>query len=190
MFVDNTSQTGTIVIMEIEYKQNHILKPPRFLADAMLGKLSRYLRISGFDTYYWHAGDGDQVKYALQSDRCLLSRNQRILKECLKIKVLTVFSPDYNDSLIQFKSVYQYFRLDRWPSLPGRCPRCNGILCRVRQSNGQGRVPDYINSKEKQIFRCQECGHFYWEGSHLKNHFERISDLTESSYLRSQDQTP
>src|SRR5579883_2502967 len=51
--------------------------PPRaFLADRMLGRLARWLRIMGHDTAYERAlPDDDLIEQALREDRWLLTRD-------------------------------------------------------------------------------------------------------------------
>ncbi|HUO77682.1 MAG TPA: DUF5615 family PIN-like protein, partial [Thermodesulfovibrionales bacterium] len=52
----------------------------RFIADAMLGRLSRWLRLLGFDTlYYPDIKDSDLMKLAVQEGRCLLTRDTHFL---------------------------------------------------------------------------------------------------------------
>ena len=51
------------------------MKEIRFLADAMLGKLSKWLRIIGFDTLYYRDAEDDKlVELAIKENRQILTR--------------------------------------------------------------------------------------------------------------------
>ena len=57
----------------------------RFLADAMLGKLAKYLRICGFDTAYRTVNDEDPVQWARKEGRILLTRNRNFFYKSRKL---------------------------------------------------------------------------------------------------------
>src|SRR5215207_8725140 len=55
---------------------------PHFLADAMLGRLARWLRVMGFDTAYDPAlTDPALVALARRDGRVLLTRDRRLLRD-------------------------------------------------------------------------------------------------------------
>ena len=52
---------------------------PRFISDVMLGRLTRWLRILGFDTVYFRTiDDNELIKLARQQERILLTRDTGI----------------------------------------------------------------------------------------------------------------
>lgn len=53
----------------------------KFICDDMLGKLARWLKILGFDTYYEKdLPDNKLLKIALVEDRIILTRDAKIPK--------------------------------------------------------------------------------------------------------------
>ena len=60
--------------------------PPRFAADAMLGRLARWLRVLGFDTAYDSAiADPELVRMAAIEERVLLTRDRTSCASCARI---------------------------------------------------------------------------------------------------------
>lgn len=54
--------------------------PPRFLADAMLGRLATWLRILGYDAEYSRAKDDVLLCRAREEGRILLTRDSGLLR--------------------------------------------------------------------------------------------------------------
>src|SRR5574342_1045708 len=55
-------------------------KAPRFLADAMLGRLATWLRELGHDAEYFRGEDEDLIRRAMREGRLLLTRDTRLLR--------------------------------------------------------------------------------------------------------------
>jgi len=56
------------------------LRRPRFVADAHLGRLARYLRLLGFDTLYGNdPGDAELARLSASEHRILLTRDRALL---------------------------------------------------------------------------------------------------------------
>jgi uncharacterized protein with PIN domain len=53
----------------------------RFIVDAMLGRLSTWLRVMGYDTHYQMSYEEETIRRSVQEGRILLSRRARISEE-------------------------------------------------------------------------------------------------------------
>ncbi len=138
---------------------------PRFIADAMLGRLARWLRLLGLDTLYFpDIRDPDLLKIALREGRYILTRDTHFLKMKNLGNLSFVRS---NEPLEQVREVIEKFSLKK--SLPGRCARCNGILREVETKDSvRDMVPEYVFQNCSNFLECRVCGNVYWEGTHLK----------------------
>src|SRR5688572_8594129 len=75
---------------------------PRFIADVMVGKLARWLRILGHDVSYSNQyEDDDIVRIAAEEDRIILTRDVRLLERKAVVKGLRIESGDYRDQVRQ-----------------------------------------------------------------------------------------
>lgn len=163
----------------------HMLSSPRFISDAMLGSLAKWLRILGFDTLYFrNIGDNELIRTARQQDRILLTRDTGIARRKGVDKLILISS---EDTFEQLKEVLfflssadsPYLRVSGSPRLPfpSRCAVCNGELAPADTLSVADAVPEYIMLNHNSFFRCRDCGKVYWDGSHRKLMNERIREI-------------
>lgn len=150
---------------------------PRWLADEMVGRLARYLRFVGCDTVYVRGLTDDEIlALAERDDRVLLTRDRRLAARCPRSVFLT--SPHLPD---QWKTLRAQV-----PDLPDgprfeRCTECNGRLAPFTPVPGTPRdlrVPWDRVERGLGLFRCETCGHVYWEGSHTAHLRARLASWT------------
>lgn len=148
----------------------------RFLCDAMLGGLAKWLRAAGYDTYYAREGtdisDGSLVRMALEDGRTLLTSDRGFLERKPvrdeEVSILVVPHLPVED---QLRLVAGSFDLARRPS---RCMECNGELEVVQTSDVVERVPPGVIRDHQKFFRCQGCGRVFWHGSHWERIVTRL----------------
>ncbi len=119
-----------------------------FLADLMLMKLGRWLRLAGEDVANPEGciEDADLIVKARKEGRVLLTRDKALLARCRKggADCLLIQSSDLDDQLAQMVDLGLDLRLD-----PKRCTLCN--------------APLYMGGDR---WICTGCGKAYWQGSH------------------------
>jgi uncharacterized protein with PIN domain len=143
---------------------------PRFFADAMLGRLARWLRILGYDTRYEaDVEDAALVRSALQEDRVILTRD-RALPEEFRVPALVLVKAEQPAE--QLRELVTLFRLDTEDRLFTRCSRCNAGLESVPSDQIAERVPPRVIREHDHFKLCPGCGRIYWKGSHV----DRIRD--------------
>ncbi|HEX2207511.1 MAG TPA: Mut7-C RNAse domain-containing protein [Longimicrobium sp.] len=114
--------------------------PPRFLADAMLGRLARWLRTLGFDTRYDPAiHDPELVAPAAAEGRVLLTRDRHPIEHLRPGRALLVTD---EAPLAQLRQVVEACHLAP-PAEPfTRCLVCNGALRSATPAEAATRVPE------------------------------------------------
>jgi uncharacterized protein with PIN domain len=138
--------------------------PLKLLADGMLGRLVRWLRVLGYDTAYApDTDDTELVRRARAQGRVLLTAD-RALAARRGARTLLIESQTLADQLRQV-------RAELGPP-PGpafsRCVACNGELAPVDKSALAGRVPPYVFATQQEFHRCLDCGRIYWPGTHVE----------------------
>lgn len=144
----------------------------------MVGRLARYLRIAGCDTVYARGlGDAEILALARTEDRIVVTRDRALAARAPRSLLLT--SPRLGD---QWKTVRTAY-----PEIPSdvsfvRCTECNGRLNPYAPPPGTAPAPgipwDRV-ARGLSLYRCAECGHVYWEGTHtasLRAQFARWAE--------------
>jgi uncharacterized protein with PIN domain len=136
----------------------------RFMADAMLGRLTRWLRTLGYDTAFDAAIiDADLARRGIEEERTILTRDRRFPEQWRVPRLLVV---EAERPLEQLREVARAFGLDARSRLFTRCARCNATLAAVARAEVADRVPERVLRERDRFARCPGCGRVYWEGSH------------------------
>lgn len=140
--------------------------PPRWLADAMLGKLARYLRFLGHDTLYIRdMADGELAALARSEGRTLLTRDRSLAERVPGSLLLDGF-----DLPGQLREVVRAFPREAFDVKFDRCPDCNVPLRPwakpTTESSWPSEVPMTLIESGVPVHECPSCARRYWEGSH------------------------
>ncbi len=140
-------------------------KRPRFLADVMLGRLARWLRILGYDTAYLHKSNDDFLIYLILEDRghVLLTRDVELAASPILSDGMAflVRSTKLAEQIGELREAFGVSRCR-----PALCAHCNRRLVSVEKDGLAGRVPDYVLMNKSLFWECPLCGRVYWEGTH------------------------
>ncbi|GGY65796.1 Mut7-C RNAse domain-containing protein [Marinobacter zhanjiangensis] len=149
--------------------------PPAFAADAMLGRLARWLRALGFDTVYQPGiDDHDLVAIADNEDRILLTRDRHLITYLRPHRGLLLSS---SKPLEQLGEVSDEYDIEPTADLFNRCLICNSRLRSATPHEIDTRVPQRSRSMPGPFLACPGCGRIYWPGSHVKRMQRALADL-------------
>jgi uncharacterized protein with PIN domain len=151
------------------------LRDLKFILDVHLGKLVKYLRLCGFDTYYrTNLNDMEIISLSLSEKRVIITRDVELLKNRKVTRGYWIRSQHTGE---QLKEVLQRFDLKKQIRLFTRCLECNMILTDVDKKDVLDRLLPRTRRYFNNFKRCPECNRIYWEGSHyerMRNYINQI----------------
>lgn len=152
-----------------------VLRDPRFIADAHLGRLARYLRMLGFDTLYENAlPDRELVRISRAERKVLLTRDRGLLMHRDLTHGVFVRGDRPHD---QLRHVVDRLDLGRCCHPFTRCMDCNSELTTVDPSTVIEEVPPAVARTQHDFRRCKGCRRIYWPGSHYARMMKLVGDV-------------
>ncbi len=150
---------------------------PRFVADAMLGRLARWLRLIGCDTAYdAQLDDRALAGLAAREGRLVLTRDRGLLARRLVRRGLLVESDELGAQLRQVLGACDVpLARERLFTV---CVACNGALAEKTPDDVAGRVPPYVRRTHERFRACAGCGRIYWGGTHVARALADLERLT------------
>ena len=144
-----------------------------FVADAMLGKLVRWLRVMGIDVAYDpHVTDAHLLEFAEREGRVLLTRDRRLANRRGPARRFLIESSYYHE---QVGEVVRAFQLAGRTAAFSRCIRCSTPLQSVSRDLVAGRkVPAYVFATQVSFKACDTCDRLYWSGTHRANMLRQL----------------
>ena len=135
----------------------------RFVADVMLGRLVRWLRVLGFDTHYRSFDPVHDIGQMAQRGWIPLTRQRKmipLLEDAVFIRYNSV-----GEQLTQLKRLLLPETCHvNWFS---RCLLCNVLLMDAPEEAARDNIPEYVFYKNMKSIRfCPACGRYFWPGSH------------------------
>lgn len=146
----------------------------KFIADATLGKLVKWLRIFGYDTLFYRKSDLDSlIKIANKEDRIILTKNtvfkrQRIADQYLFIHKIR--------PLEQLKEVIDNYKLKK-DNMFKLCTVCNKKVILVDKREIMDRVPEFVYFNIDNFTLCPQCKRVYWSGTHRERMIKKILSI-------------
>ena len=159
------------------------LRRTRFIADAQLGGLAKYLRLLGFDTLYENSyRDAQVARISVDEQRIVLTRDRALLMHKLISRGCYVRGTRPRQ---QLEEVVLRLDLHRAIKPFSRCLRCNWELKPVAKAAICDRLPPGSASFYYRFWLCDKCDRIYWEGSHWRRMGQVIGDLVRRSNAES-----
>lgn len=139
----------------------------KFIADGMLGKLTRWLRMLGHNVKYSNRLDDAQlVKIAKKEHRILLTRDLELYQQATAkgVNVLYLKGKTEAEKLAEIAKRFKIeLEIDMTTS---RCPKCNARIKPVPKERVVDKVEKSTFLYYNKFWECPKCGQIYWQGAH------------------------
>ena len=150
---------------------------PRFIADVMMGRLAKWLRIAGFDVLYSNKfSDDELIRISNAEARVLLSRDTRLL---VRKAVRSFIFLESQDLHTQIRQVFESVHVSSLPVLLSRCISCNEPLQQADRESVRDAVPSYVFESQKEFKSCPGCGKIFWAGTHRRSVLRTLEGLLQ-----------
>jgi uncharacterized protein with PIN domain len=143
---------------------------PRLLVDAMLGRLTRWLRLMGYDAAYWRTGSDSALAARARAEGRLIITRDRQLAGRRHVSALLIRAETLDEQIAEIRAI-----LGADPAPFTRCSECNAELAELPHAEAETLVPPFVWHTQTEFRRCPSCGRVYWKGTHWPGMAARIS---------------
>lgn len=146
----------------------------RFVADEMLGRLAKWLRILGYDTTYApRISDYELIRQGALEGRIILTRDKKLPQKTVHPAVVVLESETYVEQCAELVRKLKLPVLEE--KIFSRCLDCNTPVTVVEDLGKiQSLVPPYVYERHRSFHQCPACEKIYWSGSHYENTLRKI----------------
>lgn len=150
-------------------------KYPKFVADSMLGKLARWLRILGYDTVYNPSlSIKELVNICNKTGTMFITRRKVFPDGIYPVSMFNVASDCFE---VQLYRVIKQFDLIVDKKIFTRCVKCNARVKSVRKVSVKEKIPEKSFIGYKRYFQCPVCEKVYWAGTHRNNTLRKLEQI-------------
>ncbi|MBA7668479.1 hypothetical protein ES703_76591 [subsurface metagenome] len=152
---------------------------PKFIVDCNVGKLSRWLRLMGYDARFFDGSDDSELVTIAQTEgRVILTRDTQIMKRRLvtrgRLKAVLIRSDEPER---QIRQVIETLELDCRFKPFSLCLECNQELVERGKAEVKELVPPYVFKTQDQFMQCPACQRIYWRGTHWRAMTRKLEGL-------------
>jgi uncharacterized protein len=141
---------------------------PKFITDASLARLAKWLRILGYDTVVFPREAGRaMLRQADAEGRNVLTRRTDMVERQFSGTLFLI-----RDVVVanQLRDVIERFSLKiDHDKMFGICLECNERLNSVEKENVRDMVPPFVFENCSEFNQCPRCQKIYWMGTHPRN---------------------
>ncbi len=139
----------------------------KFLADAMLGKLTHWLRMVGQDVLYSvEFDDSELLALAKKEERILLTKDFELYKRAF-VKGLDAYYVEGATESERLAEVAKRYNLPLTVDMDkSHCPICNTKLAVALKEQLKEELEKNTYTYYDKFWKCPNCGQIYWQGAH------------------------
>jgi uncharacterized protein with PIN domain len=150
----------------------------KFIADGMLGKLTRWLRLLGHDVEYSSKLDDNQLIMAAKKERRILLTRDLELYQQATAKGVDTFYLEGKTEAEKLAHLAKRFDIELEIDMTtSRCTKCNTPVRPILKEEIADRVEKSTFTYYNDFWECPKCGKVYWQGAH----WDRIRKTLEAA---------
>ncbi len=161
----------------------------KFLADGMVGRLARWMRLIGCDVTYLSAAQDEQLIQKAAAENRVLLTSDTVLYRLAVARGVEAFLVKGNSEADKLARVTKRFgiRLEVDTST-SRCPTCGSLIESVSKDSVKARVPPTTFEAYEEFWICTnpKCRKIYWQGSHWKKIHELLKEANQLATAKKQ----
>lgn len=147
----------------------------------MLGTIAKKLRMLGFDSLYHSIIDDDRlILIAKKENRIIITKDHALAVNAIQhdIPTIQVHTHTEKEQLIEIAKAMDWKRFSLDAS-SARCSLCNGMLESVPKQDIIDKILPRIAESVVEFWKCSECGHIYWMGTHIRNLEKLFAEIND-----------
>ena len=139
----------------------------KFVADGMLGKLTRWLRMLGHDVKYSVEFDDVQLlMMAKKEKRVLLTRDLALYQQATARGIDAVYLEGETEGERLAELARRYGISLNIDMATSRCPKCNAKVKPISKEKAGNKVQKNTFTNYNEFWQCPKCRQIYWQGAH------------------------
>jgi len=151
----------------------------KFIADGMVGRLARWLRLIGYDVEYSRDWTDEQlIQRALNESRTLLTSDVELYRRAVADGAEAFLVKDRTEAE-RLARIAKRYKIDlNVEATNSRCPTCNSTIRPVEKEQIKDKISHSTYEMFNEYWECtnSKCGKVYWRGSHWKKINEHLSN--------------
>ena len=154
----------------------------KFIADGMLGKLTRWLRLLGNNVEYSSKLDDAQlITIAKKERRTLLTRDLELYQQAIA-KGIGAFYLDGKTEAEDLSQLAKRFNISLDIDMAkSRCTKCNVRVRPISKEKVADKIEKSTFSYYSEFWECPKCGQIYWQGAHWTRIRKTLEEAKEDS---------
>jgi len=139
----------------------------KFIADGMLGKLTRWLRMLGYNVKYSNKLDDAQLITMAKKDKGILLTRDLELYQQATAKAVDAFYLQGKTETEKLAELAKRFNIKLDINMAtSRCPKCNTKVETISKEEVVGKVEKSTFAYYNEFWKCPRCEQIYWQGAH------------------------
>ncbi|OQR92018.1 hypothetical protein ACHHYP_04128 [Achlya hypogyna] len=157
----------------------------KFVADTMLGRVAKWLRMTGVDIVQWDKSDekSQMLVLATVEHRIVLTRDRKLARQRQALACYVVLSDNVEE---QFQEIKKHFQIEfKEETFMSRCAKCNGKGFRIvslEEAQTRGDVPARVLETVEEFYACHTCTKLYWVGPKYSTAHAKMKEIFHDKF--------